>query len=103
MSVQHEAEGLARELFEARRELRNAGCVLHDQAGALLSGAGLRLQLLRMDFPQAADSVDQVLIALDEAMERVRVLSQSLNPSPAAHVGLEEALSQLVAVCAASF
>jgi signal transduction histidine kinase len=103
MSLQQEADGLARELFEARRELRNAGCVLHDQAGALLSAAGLRLQLLRMDFPQAADSVDQVLIALDEAVERVRALSQALNPSPAAHVGLEGALTNLVAGCAGLF
>jgi signal transduction histidine kinase len=103
MSVQHEADGLARELFEARRELRNAAGVLHDQAGALLSAAGLRLQLLRMDFPQAADAVDHVLVALDEAVERVRGLSQALNPSPAAHVGLEGALSNLVTGCAGLF
>lgn len=103
MSLQDEADGLARELFEARRELRQAGCVLHDQAAALLSAAGLRLQLLRMDFPQAAGAVDNVLVALDEAVERVRGLSQQLNPSPAAHVGLEGALSQLVAGCAELF
>jgi signal transduction histidine kinase len=99
----HEAEVLARELFEARRELRNAGCALHDQAGSLLSAAGLRLQLLRMDFPEAARAVDQVLVALDEAMERVRALSQALNPSPAAHLGLQAALSQLVERRSASF
>jgi signal transduction histidine kinase len=103
MSLQHEADSLAHELFEARRELRNAGCVLHDHAGALLSAAGLRLQLLRMDFPQAADAADQVLLALDEAVERVRALSQALNPSPAAHVGLEGALSNLVGGCAGLF
>ncbi len=32
LPIAQEAEGLARELFEARRELRNAGCALHDQA-----------------------------------------------------------------------
>src|SRR5580698_10099439 len=98
-----EAEGLARELFEARRELRNAGSALHDQAGSLLSAAGLRLQLLRMDFPETGEAVDQVLIALDEAIERVRSLSQALNPSRAAHLGLAGALSQLVDGYSASF
>ncbi len=39
-----------------------------------------------MDFPEAGEAVDQVLIALDEAIERVRSLSQDLNPSPAAHL-----------------
>jgi signal transduction histidine kinase len=103
MSVREEAEGLAHELFEARRELRDAGCALHDHAGSLLSAAGLRLQLLRMDFPEAGNAVDQVSIALDEAIERVRALSQALNPSPAAHLGLQAALAQLVAKCSASF
>ncbi len=98
-----EAEGLAYELFEARRELRNAGTALHDHAGSLLSAAGLRLQLLRMDFPEATGAVDQVMIALDEAIERVRALSQALNPSPAAHLGLQGALTQLVTRCSADF
>jgi signal transduction histidine kinase len=96
LPLAQEAEGLARDLFEARRELRNAGCALHDQAGSLLSAAGLRLQLLRMDFPEAGEAVDQVLIVLDEAIERVRSLSQALNPSRTAHLGLPAALSQLV-------
>jgi signal transduction histidine kinase len=103
MPARDEAECLARELFEARCELRNAGCALHDHAGSLLSAAGIRLQLLRMDFPDAAGAVDEVLSSLDEAMERVRVLSHALNPSPAAHLGLRGALAQLVARCAASF
>src|SRR5579863_1037426 len=102
MSVQ-EAERLARELFEARRELRHAGCALHDHTGSLLSAAGLRLQILRMDFPEATEAVDQVLITLDEAITRVRALSQTLNPSPAAHLGLQGALSQLIARWSVSF
>ena len=89
---------MARELYEARRELRNAGRALHDHAGSLLSAAGFRLQLLRMDFPEAAEAVDEVLVSLDEAMEQVRTLSQALNPSPAAHLGLQGALAQLVAM-----
>jgi signal transduction histidine kinase len=91
-----EADVLASELYQARRDLRNAGRALHDQAGSLLSAAGLRLQLLRMDHPQTAEAVDRVLASLDEAMEQVRTISQKLNPSPAAHLGLRAALSQLV-------
>ncbi len=90
------ADGHATELYEARRDLRNAGRALHDHAGSLLSAAGLRLQLLRMDHPQTAEAVDQVLASLDEAMDQVRKLSQALDPSPAAHLGLRAALSQLV-------
>jgi signal transduction histidine kinase len=91
-----EADRLAAELYQARRALRNAGRALHDQAGSLLSAAGLRLQLLRMDHPQTQEAVDQVLASLDEAMDQVRTLSQALNPSPAAHLGLPGALSQLI-------
>jgi signal transduction histidine kinase len=36
------------------------------------------------------------LLALEEAMERVRGLSRELNPPPAAHLGLKKALSNLV-------
>jgi len=35
-----------------------------------------------MDFPDAIDRVREVMDALDDAMERVRALSQELNPSP---------------------
>ena len=91
-----EASQLARELFEVRRQLRHAGRALHDDAGSLLSSAGLRLQLLRMDFPQAAEGVTETLGLLDQALERVRAMSQELNSSPPAHLGFQAALSQLV-------
>lgn len=98
-----EAAQLARELFEARRQLRHAGRALHDDAGSLLSSAGLRLQLLRMDVPQAAEAVTETLGLLDQALERVRAMSQELNSSPPAHLGFQAALSQLVARAAESF
>lgn len=96
MSIQDEAEQLARELFETRSKLRASGRTLHDQVGPLLSAAGIRLGLLRADHPAADAAVEQVLLAMEEAMERVRALSRELNPPPAAHLGLRKALSSLM-------
>jgi signal transduction histidine kinase len=62
--------------------LRDAGKILHDDVAPLLVGAGLQLQLLRMDHPETAAQVNEILSTLDDAMERVRQLSQQLAPSP---------------------
>jgi signal transduction histidine kinase len=62
--------------------LRRAGAILHDDVAPLLAGAGLQLQLLRMDHPETAARVNEILSTLDEAMEQVRRLSQQLAPSP---------------------
>jgi signal transduction histidine kinase len=66
----------------ADEKLRRAGKTLHDDVGPLLASAGLRLQLLRMDHPQAAEQISELLVTLDDAMERVRALSRELSPSP---------------------
>jgi signal transduction histidine kinase len=62
-------------------DAKRAGRILHDDVGPLLSASGLRLQLLKMDHPDASAPVDEVLAILDDAMERVRALSQELAPS----------------------
>ena len=62
--------------------IERAGRILHDDVGSLLTASGLRLQLVKMDFPDAAAQVDEVLAILDDAMERLRALSQELAPSP---------------------
>lgn len=67
---------------ELREQIRRAGKSLHDGVAPLLAGAGLKLQLLRMDHPETAEQVNDVLATLDDAMERVRRLSQELAPSP---------------------
>lgn len=103
MSVQDEAELLARELFETRSKLRAAGRTLHDQIGPLLSAAGIRLDLLRTDHPQTALALAEIMIALEEAMERVRNLSRQLNPPPGAHLGLKKAVINLVERQSAGF
>jgi len=65
-----------------RDPLRRAGKTLHDDVAPLLAAAGLQLQLLRMDHPAAAAQANEVLATLEDAMDRVRKLSQQLAPSP---------------------
>jgi signal transduction histidine kinase len=62
------------------KKIELAGKTLHDDVGPLLTAAGLRLELLRMDFPDIADRVREVAQTLDDALDRVRALSQELRP-----------------------
>ncbi len=94
-SREAEADLLARDLYQTRRQLQETGRALHDQAGPLLSAAGIQLQLLRMDRPETASTVDETLALLDQVTESVRALSQKLDASPASHIGLERALARL--------
>ena len=59
-------------------KLERAGKILHDDVGPLLSAAGLRLQLIKMDFPAAAEQVREVTEVLDDAIDRVRAVSREL-------------------------
>jgi signal transduction histidine kinase len=72
--------------------LARAGRTLHDDVGPELAGAGILLSLVKTDFPKAAPAVQEVLSALDKAMESVRALSQELNESPVDRIGLHRAL-----------
>jgi signal transduction histidine kinase len=62
------------------KKIELAGKTLHDDIGPLLSAAGLRLELLRMDFPDTTDRVREVTQTLDDALDRIRALSQELRP-----------------------
>ncbi len=64
------------------KKIERAGKALHDEIGPLLSAAGLRLQLLRMDFPETAERVREVTESLDQAIDRIREISRELNSSP---------------------
>jgi signal transduction histidine kinase len=86
------ADDLARACVQAQTELRRAGRALHDEIGALLAVAGVRLQLLRMDLPDLAERTRELGEVLDRAMEAVRALSQDLDPSPVRRLGLKNAL-----------
>lgn len=65
-----------------KKKIELAGQALHDDIGPMLSAAGLRLQLLRMDFPDTAERVQEITETLDAVIDRVRALSQELKPSP---------------------
>jgi signal transduction histidine kinase len=89
------ADELARELVAARVKLRRAAQVLHDDVGSLLAVAGLRLQLLRMDFPATEARAAEVSEALEGVMGHLRSLSRELEPSPVRRTGLKNALLDL--------
>lgn len=90
--VQSEAEELAALCADAQATLARAGRSLHDNVGPQLAGAGLLLSLVKSDFPKAGPAVQEVMTALDQAMEHVRALSQELNASPVDRLGLQHAL-----------
>lgn len=96
-----------RELVGALRQIHStnnrAGRDLHDRVGPLLTGAGLRLQLLCMDQPNTVETVAEVLRSLDQAMEKIREVSQNLAPSPACRIGLNSALEKLIQERQAAF
>ena len=90
-----DAEKIAALYVQARAALVRAGRALHDHVGSSLSAAGVQLQMLRMDVPAAEARIDETLRALEEALSRVRDLSQELCPSPAYRGGLKQALLRL--------
>ena len=98
MSKKSPADELAGECVALYTELRRASGLLHDEVGSLLAVAGLRLQLLSMDFPEAGARVAEVAEALDGVMEQVRKLSRQLEPSPVRRTGLKNALLDLAEV-----
>jgi len=87
-------------LAESYRKIKAAsthsGRILHDDVGPLLSAAGLHLQLLRMDHPHTGAVVQEVTGLLDQAIERIRAVSQQLFATPVAQGGLKNALTRLV-------
>ena len=85
-------EQIAALYVQARAALVRAGRALHDRVGSSLSAAGVQLQLLRMDVPAAEARIDDALRTLEEALNKVRDLSQDLCPSPAYRGGLKQAL-----------
>jgi signal transduction histidine kinase len=67
---------------ELQDQIKRAGETLHNDVAPLLAGAGLQLQILRMDHPEIAAQVNETLATLEGAMDRIRALSQQLAPSP---------------------
>ena len=86
---------MAARYIQARATLVGAGRALHDHVGSSLSAAGVQLQLLRMDLPEATERIDETLRTLEETLNRVRDLSQALCPSAVYRGGLKQALLRL--------
>jgi signal transduction histidine kinase len=95
VSKRSTAEELAEACVLARTEMARASRVLHDEIASLLAVAGLRLQLLQMDYPEASERTAELAEALDGAMRHVRALTRALDPSPVARTGLQNALIDL--------
>ncbi|MCC6859836.1 MAG: PAS domain-containing protein [Bryobacterales bacterium] len=72
---------------------------LHDDVGQSLTAAGMRLDLLRMDFESRVPELDERTRAIQELLEgvmnRIRDLSYELNPSVVERAGLHAALDRL--------
>jgi signal transduction histidine kinase len=93
--VKSDIEQIAALYVKNRAALVRAGRALHDHVGSSLSAVGVQLQLLRMDVPAAQAGIDETLRILEEALNKVRDLSQELCPSPAYRGGLKQALLRL--------
>jgi Signal transduction histidine kinase len=74
--------------------------LLHDEVAPILSGAGLQLDILRMDLEDQVSGVSSRTAEIQDLLERVvrhiRDLSYELNPDVVKRTGLQPALNLLV-------
>ena len=74
--------------------------MLHDEVAQTLSGAGLQLDILRMDLedrvPEIASRTCEIQSLLDQVAKHIRHLSYELNPDIVKRAGLQPALDLLV-------
>jgi signal transduction histidine kinase len=74
--------------------------ILHDEVGQVLTGVGLLLDVLKLDFrkdiPEITDRINEIQKMLDQAVQQVRALSYDLNPSIVERAGLQLALDRLI-------
>ena len=74
--------------------------LLHDEVAQLLSGAGLQLDILRMDLqdrvPEIVSRTEEIQGLLERVVRHIRYLSYELNPDIVERAGLQPALDLLV-------
>ena len=91
---------LAAVVRQADEQRLRAGRQLHDQAGPLLSSAGLQLGVLSLDSPGTQDELRSHLSGiqqlLDQAIDQVRSVSRALSPGPSERLGVRFALERAV-------
>ena len=82
------------------QELSRIARVLHDDVGQTMSAAGLQLDVLRMDLearmPEVAPRTSEIQQLLEHAIDKVRGLSNELNPAVAEKAGFQFAMERLV-------
>lgn len=87
---------LERERLERGRLAR----MLHDEVAQILSGVGLQLDIVRMDFeeriPEIAGRTAEIQELLERVVRHIRDLSYELNPDIVERAGLQPALDLLV-------
>lgn len=73
---------------------------LHDEVAQILSGAGLQLDILKMDLeervPEIASRTAEIQELLERVVRHIRELSYELNPDIVERAGLQLALDLLV-------
>jgi signal transduction histidine kinase len=83
-----------------RTERGKLARMLHDEVAQILSGAGMQLDILRMDLeervPEIASRIAEIQSLLDQVAKRIRHLSYDLNPDIVKRAGLKSALDRLV-------
>jgi signal transduction histidine kinase len=81
-------------------ERKMASKFLHDTVGQNLTALGMQLDLVRMDFeeaaPEACARVGEIQKVLETIMEDVRDYSYELNPATVERAGLRPALDRLL-------
>jgi signal transduction histidine kinase len=81
-------------------ERKMASKFLHDTVGQNLTALGMQLDLVRMDFedaaPEACVRIGEIQKVLETIMEDVRDYSYELNPSTVERAGLRPALDRLL-------
>lgn len=87
-------------LEKERTERGQLARTLHDDVAQVLSGAGLQLDILRMDLeervPQIVSRTAEIQDLLERVVRRIRELSYELNPDIVERAGLQPALDLLV-------
>jgi signal transduction histidine kinase len=88
-------------------ERKMASKFLHDTVGQNLTALGMQLDLVRMDFEEAAPGactrIGEIQKVLETIMEDVRDYSYELNPSTVERAGLRPALDRLLTRMRARF
>jgi len=94
-------------ISEHEAALARVSRLLHDDVSQVLSAVGLQLDAMRMDFRELAPGVNdrtaEIQRMLEQAIERLRDISNELNPSIVERAGLQFALERLIGRMAKNF